>query len=100
MFYLAECLGKTVREIEDQMPASELSEWIARIPKTPWGKYRQEQLHLQSIAQMVLAPNHKDPASLLREIRLPWIPKPEEKPLTPGQMRDFLISIGGRPHGR
>jgi hypothetical protein len=99
LFDLAECLGKTVREIEDTMPASELSEWIARIPKNPWGKHRTESLHLQLMAQLVLAHNHSSPADLLRETRLPWVKKPEQK-MSREQLKAFLISIGGKPHGR
>jgi hypothetical protein len=40
LFVVALALGKTVREIEDSMPATELAEWIAFYNDSPFGEYR------------------------------------------------------------
>ena len=40
MFKVALALGKTVREIEDTMPASELTEWALFYQMHPFGEFR------------------------------------------------------------
>ena len=99
MFDLAECLGKTVREIEG-MPAGELMEWRGRLRNNPWGRYRTESLHKQALVYVVAAPNHGSPGKLIDNICLPWeTPKSNVQVISGEQMAAFLMSIGGKPGG-
>jgi hypothetical protein len=96
LFDLAECLGKTVREIE-KMPAGEFMEWTGRIAKHPWGRHRVESLHRQAMIYMVAAPNHGSPGKLIDQMCLPWeTPKPNVQIVSSDQLAAFLMSIGGQ----
>jgi hypothetical protein len=94
LFRLALALGKTVTEIEQQMPCRELGEWYAFNSLEPLGEARAD-LRAALIAFACAAPWSK--SAKLTDFLLDFDRK-ENQELSPEQLRAYLISLGGRPN--
>jgi|GEM_PF-6127886 len=100
MYALAGHLGKTVREIEETMPAAEWNEWLGLLGDDgdPWGHFRTDSLFLYGLSNLIAAPHAAKPGDMIGELRLPWVKKSGNtsniREVSPAQMARMLIAAG------
>jgi hypothetical protein len=100
MYALAGHLGKTVREIEETMPAAEWNEWLHLLGDggDPWGHFRNESLFMYGLSNLIAAPHAAKPGEMIGDLKLPWVKSkaPKVQEIGGDRLAAWLISAGAK----